>query len=52
MTGYVSIQVKCKFLFIPFWEHLHKIYFDDGDCETALKMARKMIKQLEAVNDE
>lgn len=46
--GYVSIEKRVRIFGIPlFYDTFHRIYFSDGDCETALKNCRKMISQLE-----
>tara|TARA_R110000851_G_scaffold332934_1_gene510487 strand:- start:182 stop:376 length:195 start_codon:yes stop_codon:yes gene_type:complete len=46
-TGRIEIQTKNSFLGIKYWERFHCIYMDDGDAETAIRKANKMIRELE-----
>jgi hypothetical protein len=46
-NAFVEIQTKYSFLGIKYWDTFHRIFMDDGDAETAIRKANKMIKELE-----
>lgn len=48
-TGCVEIQKKEKFFCFYYYERFHSIFMNDGDANTAIRKAVKMVNEL---NDE
>ncbi len=50
--AFFEIQAKKKFFGISYWEKHHVIYINKSDAELAYRQAKKLMKQLENIENE